>query len=61
MLRLIGMSKPGRTPSIPELMPAVPPKLVERKLEKLADQGLIEFGTVITRPWLTDKGREAIR
>jgi hypothetical protein len=62
MLKLIAENPPGPgTKSIPEAMPAVPRKLVTKKLEILARQGLIEYGVILTRPWLTAKGREAIR
>ena len=58
MLRLIAAVCP--TLSVTRALPGVPPKVVERKLEKLADQGLIEYSTTINRPWLTDAGRAVI-
>lgn len=37
-----------------------PFKVVLRKLEKLADQGLIEYGTSLNFPWLTEEGEELL-
>jgi hypothetical protein len=45
---------------IPRLFPQFPQKLTEKRLEQLCDQGLIDFGVVITRPWLTSAGKERI-
>jgi len=40
--------------------PGAPPKLILAKLDQLAGQGLIEYGVVITRPWLTGAGRQML-
>ena len=45
------------SPDVPARLPDVPYKVVVAKLEQLVRLRLIEYGTVITRPWLTDAGR----
>ena len=40
--------------------PEAPAKLILAKLEQLAQLGFIEYGVVITRPWLTDAGRQRV-
>lgn len=60
VLLLIGSLGPGDSSVIPitRLFPGVPEKLAVKKLEKLASQGLIEYGVSVGRPWLTKEGRE---
>jgi len=41
---------------IPRLFPQFPAKLMEKRLEQMSDRGLIDWGVVITRPWLTRAG-----
>jgi hypothetical protein len=38
----------------------VPPKVVLRKMERLADRGLIEYGVSLRTAWLTEAGRRAL-
>lgn len=60
VLRIIdGKGEPGAkvTDLIVAAYPDAPSKLILAKLDQLARQGLIEYGVVITRPWLTDAGR----
>lgn len=38
-----------------------PFKVVLRKLEKLDGQGLIEYGTSLNFPWLTEEGEELLK
>lgn len=37
-----------------------PPKVAQRKLEKLAHRGLIDYGVSITYPWRTPEGERAL-
>lgn len=63
VLRIIdGKGEPGAkvTGLIAAAYPQAPAKLILSKLEQLAGQGLIEYGVVITRPWLTDEGRQML-
>jgi hypothetical protein len=39
------------------LCPPYPPKVVLRKLERLTDKGLIEWGVSPNFPWLTPTGK----
>jgi hypothetical protein len=39
------------------LCPPYPPKVVLRKLERLADKGLIQWGVSPNFPWLTPTGK----
>lgn len=45
---------------IADAYPEAHPKVILAKLEHLAHLGLIEYGVVITRPWLTDAGRARV-
>lgn len=45
------------SPDVPARMPFAPRKVVLAKLEQLVRLNLIEYGTVITRPWLTGAGQ----
>lgn len=38
-----------------------PPKVALRKIEKLVDRGLIEYGASINSAWLTAEGKAAIK
>lgn len=42
------------------MLPQLPPKLVEAKLEHLIRRGLLECGVTVLRPWLTGEGRELL-
>lgn len=43
-----------------ERYPLAPGKVIYAKLEKLDRTGLIECGTSLRHPWLTDKGTERV-
>jgi hypothetical protein len=63
VLRIIGDNDtPGGKVTGPVAVryPDAPEKLILAKLDQLAGQGLIEYGTVITRCWLTDAGRQKL-
>lgn len=49
----------GNAVDVAELMVerGIPYKLALAKLEHLSDRGLIDYGVVLNRPWLTDAGR----
>ena len=38
-----------------------PPKVIYRKMEKLVDEGYLEYGVSLRTAWLTDKGMEYLR
>ena len=47
-------------PAIIERFPQFPPKVVLARLQQLADQRLIEYGTSINWPWLTPQGKQRL-
>ena len=65
MLRLIDEMRAGPlgedTRDVPARLPGVPYKVVLAKLEQLGAQRLIDWGVVITRPWLTGYGMARLR
>lgn len=51
----------GDNPKIPftyERFPNIPEKVVFRKMEKLAEQGYLEYGVSLRTAWLTEKGKK---
>jgi hypothetical protein len=46
---------------VPSLFPQFPYKIVMARLMQMEDKGLIDYGVVITRPWLTGKGSALLR
>ena len=44
-----------------ERFKGVPEKVVFRKMEKLVEQGYLEYGTSLRTAWLTDKGKKLIK
>lgn len=65
MLRLIDEMRDeplrGDGRDVPGRLPGVPYKVVLAKLEQLGEQRLIDWGVVITRPWLTGAGQARLR
>lgn len=63
VLRIIagkGEAGAGVTGLIAAAYPSAPPKVILAKLGQMTRQGLIEYGVSVTRPWLTEKGRQAL-
>jgi len=48
---------PPPRPWFPEDVLPYPPKVIEAKMQKLADRGFLDFGVSLRTAWLTDAGK----